>query len=320
VSNSVFRRRIRGWGRRQLYSIFSSLGTLMGHRISTLMTVLVLGIAMLLPLGLYVALENLDRFDLKAEELSSITVFLKAEATDEEAMQLAGAINAREDAEAAAISPQQGLEEFRTASGFGRSLDVLEENPLPWVLMVQPVSSENVELSARVAELSGWLEKQPAVETIQVDSKWLQRLAGLLELGRALVAVLAVIFSVAVLVVIANTIRLDVANRSDEIEVLSLVGAENGFIRQPFLYSGLWYGLLGAVLAVALLLAGLGYLRGPMQQLLDSYGNSLPLTGISLAQVALVVAGGGFLGLIGAWLAVERYLSALRRGGPLGRL
>lgn len=292
----------------------------MGHRLGTVMTVLVLGIAMLLPLGLYVALDNLDRVDLRAEEWSSITVFLKAQATDEEVAELARTINDRSDARATAISPQQGLEEFRTASGFGRALDVLEENPLPWVLMVQPLAAENVVLSKLVDELANLLELQPAVDVIQVDSKWLQRLAGLLELGKALVTVLSLVFSVAVFVVIANTIRLDVANRSDEIEVLSLVGAGNGFIRQPFLYSGFWYGLLGAILAVILLNAGLGYLRGPMQQLLDAYGNAVDLAGLSLQQVALVLLVGSMLGLLGAWMAVERYLTALRRGGLLGKL
>jgi len=292
----------------------------MGHRLGTMMTVMVLGIAMVLPLGLYVALDNIDRFDLKAEEWSSITVFLKSQATDEEVAELVRKINDRNDAQATAISPQQGLEEFRSASGFGRALDVLEENPLPWVLMVQPLASENVEPSSLLDELANWLELQPEVDVIQVDSKWLQRLAGLMDLGKALVTVLSLIFSVAVFVVIANTIRLDVANRAEEIEVLSLVGAGNGFIRQPFLYSGFWYGLLGAGLAVILLSAGLVYLRGPMQQLLDAYGNSIDLAGLSLQQVALVLAAGSTLGLLGAWMAVERYLYALRQGGLLGRL
>ena len=320
MNRSTMERQLRAWSRRQLYSVFSSLGTLMGNRLGTVMTVLVLGIAMVLPLGLYVALDNLDRLDLKAEEWGSITVFLQATSTDKEAAELLEAINARSDARATAISPEQGLDEFRTASGFGRALDVLEENPLPWVLMVQPIASENVALSNRVQELADWLELQPAVEAIQLDSKWLQRLSGLLELGKALVTILSLIFSVAVLVVIANTIRLDVANRADEIEVLSLVGAGDAFIRQPFLYSGFWYGLLGALLAVILLTAGLAYLKTPMQQLLDAYGNAFQLAGLGLQQVLLVFAAGSFLGLLGAWMAVERYLAALRRGGLLGRL
>jgi cell division transport system permease protein len=314
------RRRSRAWGRRQLYSFFSSLGTLLGHRLGTLMTVLVLGIAMALPLGLYVAVSNLSTLDLQQDEWAAITVFLRTEAQEDQVLSLLNAVNENLDASARAISPEQGMEQFREASGFGRALDVLEENPLPWVLIVTPQPTQGQSLADTVVGLEQWLAEQDQVDVVQVDFKWLQRLAGLLRLGQALVSVLATIFSLAVIVVVANTIRLDVASRAEEIQVLSLVGAGNSFIRQPFLYSGFWYGFLGAWLALGLFNFCLYFLRKPLEQLLDAYGNNFVVQNLEISSVLLMVLAGGFLGFAGAWISVQRYLRQLSENGTLGRL
>ena len=314
------RRRLRAWSRRQLYSFFSSLGTLLGHRLATTMTVLVLGIAMALPLGLYLAVSNLNGLDLQQDEWGAITVFLHKDISENEAAGLARMIDDRPDASAETVSPQQGMDEFRQASGFGPVLDLFDENPLPWVLLVTPQPQDTEELGMVVATLDAWLQTQDAVDIVQVDHKWLQRLAGLLELGEALVTVLSVMFSLAVFVVIANTIRLDVANRSEEIQVLSLVGAGDSFIRQPFLYSGFWYGLLGALFALVLLSISALYLQQPLDDLLDAYGSSPDFKGLGSAHAALVLLGGGVLGLLGAWVSVQRYLRQMRVSGMLGRM
>ena len=218
-----------------MYSFFSSLGTLLSHRVATLMTVLVLGIAMALPLGLYVIVKNLSALDLQQDQ-GAITVFLNNDAGEEQAVSLVGLIDQDLNASAEAVSPEQGMAEFRAASGFGQALDMFDENPLPWVLLVMPEPGEGEELGELVVVLDAWLQNRPEVDLVQVDFKWLQRLAGLLELGNALASVLTFVFSLAVMVVVANTIRLDVESRAEEIHVLSLVGAGNSFIRQPFLY------------------------------------------------------------------------------------
>lgn len=302
----------RAWGRRQLYSFFSSLGALLGHRLGTLMTVLVLGIAMLLPLGLYVTLDNLRGLDLQQEDWGTITVFLRPEADREQALALAARIDVERAAEVVAVSPEQGMADFAQASGFGQSLELFEENPLPWVLLVTPRANPEADIESIAGALAGWLGEQDGVDLVQVDFKWLQRLAGLLALGDAFATVLTVLFSLAVVVVVANTIRLDVASRSHEIEVLHLVGASNGFIRQPFLYLGFWYGLLGALLALLLLALCLLYLERPLGRLLQAYGSSVDISGPGGANAALVLLGGGLLGLLGAWLAVRRYLRQFR--------
>jgi len=306
------RRGARAWARRQLYSFFSSLGTLLSHRLGTLMTVLVLGIAMLLPLGLYVTLQNLRGLDLQQEDWGTISVFLRPEAGREEALALAAQVAETRSAQVATVSPEEGMADFAEVSGFGQAMSLFDENPLPWVLLVTPQVAEGGDLEAEVTALSDWLGGQESVDLVQADFKWLQRLARLLALGDAFVTVLTGLFSLAVVVVVANTIRLDVANRSHEIEVLHLVGASNGFIRQPFLYLGFWYGLLGALLALALLAACMMYLAGPLARLLEAYGNRFEASGPGGTGVAIVLVCGGLLGLLGAWLAVQRYLRQFR--------
>jgi len=314
------RRKIRAWVRRHSYSFFSSLGVLLKHKVGTLMTVLVLGIAMFLPLGLYVTLENLDKLNLRQDEWSAVTVFFKPGTTQDEVRRVADDLEKRMQPEAVKIiSPEEGMVDFREASGFGESLEMLEENPLPWVMQVspQPGSTEQVEKS--VEELTAFLQSVNSVEVTQFDYKWLQRLGRMMELGEAVVTILILLFGLAVVVVVANTIRLDVASHAEEIEILALVGAGNAFVRQPFLYSGLWYGLIGAFVAVVLLALGMLYLGRPLGLLLETYGSVFDLRGLGAYNTLRVLLGGGLLGWLGAWISVQRHLRLLQVGGRLGR-
>jgi cell division transport system permease protein len=310
------RRRVRSWGRRQLYSFFSSLGALLSHRLGTLMTSLVLGIAMLLPLSLFVTVTNLHGLDLQQEDWGTVTVFMQPGVDEQQAVELAARIEQEQAAEVVAVSPEQGLQEFQQSSGFGQAMDLFDENPLPWVLQVTQPSSDAGNIEDRVGTMSAWLGQQNGVESVQVDFKWLQRLAGLLALGDAIVTVLTVLFSLAVVAVVANTIRLDVANRAHEIEVLHLVGASNGFVRQPFLYLGFWYGVLGALLALILLGLCMAYLAQPLERLLDAYGNTFAFVGLGASGGLLVLVAGGALGLLGAWVSVQRYLHHFELTAP----
>jgi cell division transport system permease protein len=313
-------RRNRAWLRRHSYSFFSSLGVLFQHRVGTLMTVLVLGIAMFLPLGLYATLTNLEGMNLRQDEWSAVTVFFKSGTRHEEVKRVAGEIEKRMNPEAVVIiSPEDGMADFREASGFGESLDMLEENPLPWVMQVSPKPGSTEQVEQRVAELTGFLNSVDSVEVSQFDYKWLQRLGRMMELGRAAVTVLILLFGLTVVVVVANTIRLDVASRAEEIEILALVGAGNAFVRQPFLYTGLWYGLMGGLLAVVLLALVILYLGRPLGLLLETYGTVFSLHGLGGYNTLWVLLGGSFLGWLGAWISVQRYLRQLRVGGQLGR-
>lgn len=275
---------------------------------------------MFLPLGLYVTLDNLQDMNLRQEEWNSVTVFFKSGTTETQVRQVANQLESRLHPQSVQlISPEQGMVDFREASGFGESLDMLEENPLPWVMQVNPLPGSTELVEQRVAELTQYMRSFSSVELTQFDHKWLQRLGRMLELGRALVTILILLFGVAVVVVVGNTIRLDVASRAEEIEILSLVGAGNAFVRQPFLYSGLWYGLMGCLLALLLLSLSLFYLAGPMELLLETYGTVFSLRGLTAYNTLWVLLGGGLLGWLGAWITVQRYLRLLRVGGRLGR-
>lgn len=317
MSSPGLRMKVRAWGRRQLYSLFSSLGALVGHPLGTLMTVLVLGISMALPLGLFVAVKNLHGLDLHRDSWGTISVFMEMGVEETIVQEMADRLQLDFGAGVERVSPEQGLAEFTESSGFGQVVDALESNPLPWVLHVTPeIDRKDGDLQLAAGEIAAWAESQPGVEFVQVDHKWLQRLAGLLSLGDALVLVMAAMLSLAVMVVVANTIRLDVANRAGEIQVLNMVGAPDGFIRQPFLYSGLWYGVMGGCLALILLAACLYYLEAPLERLLHAYGSSFEASGIGIAGGLLVLIVAGGLGLLGAWVSVQRYLRQFRVAAP----
>ena len=195
VAERNFRRRLRSWARRQLYSFFSSLGVLLNHKVGTLLTVLVLGIAMFMPLGLFITLHNLDGVDLRQEEWSAVTVFFTQDAGHDEVQRVADEIGQRFAPESVTlIGPEQGMADFREASGFGQSLEMLDENPLPWVMQVNPGGAATAEIEVRVSEMSAWLDAQDSVEVTQFDYKWLQRLGRMMALGDAAVAVLVLLF------------------------------------------------------------------------------------------------------------------------------
>jgi cell division transport system permease protein len=314
------RRKNRAWLRRHSYSFFSSLGVLFHHRVGTMMTVMVLGIAMFLPLGLYTTLSNLEGMNLRQDEWSAVTVFFKTGTTQDEVRQVADTLEERLHPEAiVVISPEEGMLDFREASGFGESLDMLEENPLPWVMQVSPQPGSTDQLEQRVDELTGFLQSLDTVEVTQFDYKWLQRLGRMMEMGEATVTVLILLFGLAVVVVVANTIRLDVASHAEEIEILALVGAGNAFVRQPFLYTGLWYGLMGSLLAVILLALTMVYLGRPLGLLLETYGTVFSIRGLGGYNTVWILLGGGFLGWLGALISVQQYLKRLKVGGRLGR-
>jgi cell division transport system permease protein len=314
------RRRNRAWLRRHSYSFFSSLGVLLHHRVGTLMTVMVLGIAMFLPLGLYITLTNLESMNLHQEEWSAVTVFFKPGSSSGDVRQVAQDLESRLNPETVVIiSPSEGMEDFREASGFGESLNMLEENPLPWVMQVSPQPGSTEQTEARVMELTTYLQSLDSVEVTQFDYKWLQRLGRMMELGRASAFVLIILFGIAVVVVVSNTIRLDVASHAEEIEILALVGASNAFVRQPFLYTGLWYGLMGGLLAVVLLGLTMLYLGRPLGLLLETYGTAFSVRSLGGINTLWVLLSGGFLGWLGAWISVQQYLRRLKVGGQLGR-
>jgi len=294
---------MRAWARRHAYSLLSSLGAMVRHPLATLMTVVVLAITLSLPTGLYMTLKNAEHISDGWERLDTISVFLEAELAEREAMQLASKLTTWPGIVAVdPISPRTGMAELTDRLQLGDISAQIEANPLPWVLEVSPGRGQDPET------LSGRIRAAEGVDQVVVDLQWLERLQAILAALERLALLLGVLFAVAVAFVIGNTIRMDIHNRREEIRVLALVGATDGFVRRPFLYSGFWYGLAGGLTAWMLVELGLLVLSGPVGRLSGTYASDLSLASPPTEVVATLVLGSGILGVLGSWLAVGRHL------------
>lgn len=292
---------LRGWLRRHAYSLLSSIGALVRAPLASGMTIGVLAIALSLPLGLYVALSNLEAMNTDLERLESISVFLEVDVDEENARRMASSLSTAPDILTVdPISPTAGMRELSGATGMD-DLD-LGEMPLPWVLEVTPAREGDV------GRLAGRLRSLAGIDQVIVDLAWLQRLESLLSVFARLVQLMAGLFGLAVLFVISNTIRAEIQARHEEIEVMALVGATPAWIRRPFLYAGLWMGLLGGLFAWLLVRIGLWLLSGPVRELGEAYGTPAALMPPPPELVLALVGGAGLLGILGAAIAVSRQL------------
>ncbi len=285
-----------------------SLSALMTDWLSSLMTWMVIGIALALPIILYVILVNVGALGEGWDGKPRISLYLKPAITEDEGRTLARKLEKQSDVEAITyISAHEALVEFRSLSGFGDVLDALDKNPLPAVLEVKPKDRDIARLRLQVVSF-GELEQ---VATVKFDLAWIERLFALLQLGERLVATLGFVLALGVLLVIGNTIRLSIENRRSEIEIVKLVGGTDSYVRRPFLYLGFWYGLGGAMIATLLVQVSLVFLAAPVEVLAQSYRDDFSLTGLSVAGSLAVLSGGSLLGIIGALLSVGRHLSEI---------
>ena len=148
----------------------------------------------------------------------------------------------------------------------------------------------------------------PEAGFVQVDTEWVQRFHAILDIVRQAIVIGASLLGVAIVVIIGNTIRLDIQNRREEIEVTKLIGASNAFVRRPFLWSGFWYGLFGGGLAVALVQYGLYLLEEPAARLAGLYQSGVSVLALTLEESLVIVAVGVFLGLVGSGCAAARHM------------
>ena len=304
------RGRVNAYLTHHLWVLVSSLGVLWRTPFATFMTAAVIGIALALPAGLHVLLQNVQNLSTGWEGTAQMSLFLKQDVSEKRIKSLAKKLRGWDGvAEVRYISRKQALEEFKKLSGFGGALDSLNENPLPAVLMVRPTSAA-AEPGQMELLLSKAKELKP-VDLAQLDMEWVRRLSGIIELGKRGVLLLGSLLSLAILLVIGNTIRLTILSRRDEIVVTKLIGATNAFIRRPFLYTGFWYGLMGAVLAWILVGLLLSLLSGPVGRLSFLYNSQFSLGGMDLETTAILLGSGIMLGLLGSWLAVGRHLQAI---------
>lgn len=277
---------------------------LVDRPLGSLLTILVIAIALAVPAGLRVMVDNARALSGTWQGAADFTVYLEMAVDDPAAEALAEQVGQRDDVEQAELLDRSdALAEFRAWSGFGEALDLLDENPLPHAIIVRPTGT-NADLDQLVEDLDA-LEDTALV---QLDTEWLERLRAILELARRVVDVTTVLLGLAVIVVIGNTIRLEIGSRREEIEIIKLVGGSDGYIRRPFLYLGLCYGVGAGILAALIIVLGLGLVASPARALMELYGSNYRLAGLSLADTAWLLGVGGFLGWAGAGIAVARHL------------
>ncbi len=304
------RLQIGSWLTRHAQVALSSLGALSRAPVSTLMTAAVIGIALALPGGLYLLLSNVQQLSANWDGSASISLFLEPGADAEEAAGLADRLGRDPGVRSVRrVTPEQALDEFRRLSGFADALEALAENPLPSVLIVEPAASHDT--PAALQALTGRLAAEPLVDFAQLDLEWVKRLHTMTEIARRGVLLLAALLGLAVLLVVGNTIRLEIQNRHGEIEITKLIGATDAFIRRPFLYHGTWYGLLGGLIALLLIAVAFQLLDEPVARLATLYQSGFALSGVTFPAGLALLAGGGGLGLAGSWIAVGRHLARI---------
>jgi cell division transport system permease protein len=287
-------------------SAADSMHRVLDNPVSSIMTWLVIGIALALPMGLDVSLDNVNQLSANWDSPAQISLFLQDGVSADRGRELQAELAARPDVgETRFVSREEALEEFRALSGFADVLASLENNPLPDLILISPVDGS---AQAAAAQLRAELQVYPDVAQAVLDMEWLQRLDSLMRLGRRLVLAVAGLLVVGVLLILGNTIRLAIESRREEIVIIKLVGGSNAFVRRPFLYTGLWYGVGGGFFAALLVAASLWFLREPVGELALLYQSDFRLRGLGVMGGLNLIVLGGLLGLAGAWLAVARHL------------
>jgi cell division transport system permease protein len=293
------------WFNHHVYSFVSSLGRALRRPWATLLTIGVMAVALALPLGLWAVLDNVARFGGELQQSREIAVFLKPGLDLERAQALATNLRGRGDVAGVKVkTPDEGLEELRERGGLGEAIDALGDNPLPSVLIVTPRGDETA--------LAESLSALPDADQVQRDALWRKRLDGWLRFGGRVVWVLGLLLGLGALLVVGNTVRLDIQSRREEIGVLQLLGASDGFIRRPFLYLGAWYGLAAGALALGLLTLAAWSLRAPLADLAATYGSHFQLAGFTPQVLVGVIVGAALLGWLGAGLVTGHFLRQTR--------
>jgi cell division transport system permease protein len=298
---------VSAWFVRHLQTLVGSLGRLSQQKLATLFTMLVIGIALALPTCLHVLVTNAQRATGSWNRALDMSVFLKRPTSVAEATQIADRIRQRRDvAEVQLITAEAALREFRRDSGFGDAIDALNENPLPHAIIVRP--AENYVSAEALEGLADSIRALPSVDIVQLDTGWVDRLNAILgAIGRAVI-VATVVLALGVLAIVGNTIRLDIQNRRAEIEVTKLVGGSDAFVRRPFLYNGIWYGLGGALLAWTITAGIVAALREPVGRVALLYGSSFAVASLDLRSSIRLLLTGAALGWLGSFLAASRHL------------
>ena len=294
------------WATSHVSTAIGALGRLARQPFASIMIILVIAVTLALPASINLLVKNARTVSGSWDNALDFAVFLQQPVSVDEAAALAQLIEQRADVDSVQfISADDALLEFKQQSGFGEALDQLPDNPLPHTLVVRPGPGNT---SASLVLLQEEIGNLPETDFVQIDTEWVQRFHAILDIVRQAIAIGAALLAIAIVVIIGNTIRLDIENRRAEIEVTKLIGATNAFVRRPFLWTGFWYGLVGGLMALALVYYGLYMLSGPVARLAGLYQSNVTISSLDLVEAAAIVGIGIFLGLFGSWVTAARHM------------
>ncbi|MCQ8821240.1 permease-like cell division protein FtsX [Pseudoalteromonas agarivorans] len=287
-----------------------SLGEMWRTPLASLMTIAVLGLSLTLPATLYLVVKNVQQVSSGFEEASEISLFVKESMSEQETQTLVKRLALYAEVESVEfISKQQALTEFKDVSGFGQALEYLESNPLPDVVLVTPTKRHRQPNAAKA--LLTKLENEREVDFGKLDIAWLERLNALLDLLKESVITIALLLLTSVTLIIGNTIRLSIMDKKEEIQVMKLVGATNTFIHAPFLWTGIWYGVIGGLFAFICIALMMWWLTSAVSSVAGVYQTSFSLIGLTLNEFGALVLLATSLGFIGSYLSVNRYIKEI---------
>lgn len=293
------------------HALFSSLGRLVAAPFTSVLTIVVLAIAISLASGFYMLVANLQQLTGNLEASNQISLFLRYETSNAKANSLADSIRRNPGVqEVKLITKEQALKEFQAYSGFGEAVKVLEKNPLPFVIQVLPKNS--LENEQAIEALLVTLKQEAEVDFAQLDMRWVERLQSIMEVARRGVMSLSLLLGVAVLFITGNTIRLELHNRRDEVVIAKLVGATDGFIQRPFLYSGFWMGFFSGVAAWFIVTVTMLILKQPVEKLSGLYDGAFHILFLGFAETLALLAISSVLGVAGSWIVLHFQLQKLK--------
>jgi cell division transport system permease protein len=302
---------LRNYFIRHIQAGLNSLGQLSRTPVSTLLTCAIIGIALALPTALFVLLKNVEVLSHSFQQTTQLTLYLKPDTTESQATALATSLQKNSAIhEVRLISPAQGLHELQQQADVNNVLEDLPNNPLPWAITILPTPPNHS--PEALTHLRQELSQLPDVDTVQFDTDWVQRLFALITLAHRAIYALSLFLGLGVLLIVNNCIRAATEHNQKEINVIKLIGGTDAFIRRPFLYTGIIYGLLGAILAWQLVDLLLLWIKEPTHHVATLYHSQFQLLGISLSDTFMLLISSIMLGLVGAWFAVSRHLRATK--------
>ncbi|MDY0073934.1 MAG: permease-like cell division protein FtsX [Thauera sp.] len=294
------------WLYLHLRAIGHALQRLLTQPVNTLLSALVVGIALSLPGGAFLLLDNVNALARGLSATPELSIFVDGGLEEEALAALELQVGELPDIDSwRFVSRDQALQQLGEG-GLGDVISALGDNPLPHAFVLRPHEPDPEQLEELVSRLRQW----PGVEHVQLDSAWVARLHALLELGRVLVLMLAGLLGFALIIVTFNTIRLQILTQRQEIEISRLLGATDPFIRRPFYWFGGLQGALGGLVALGTIWLGVLGAGDAVEHLAQTYGTVFRLQGPDAAAAALLIGFAALLGWLGAALSVRRHLAS----------